>query len=119
MGRPAVHARRDIVNAIFYVAATGCQWRALPACYPNWNTVHRYHLTWSRDGTWEEICDRLRILVREMEGHGPEPSASVIDARSVRGAATVTSPSRDMMPARRYRAGKRSGLLTPLACSWR
>jgi len=37
MGRPAVHARRDIVNAIFYVAATGCQWRALPACYPNWN----------------------------------------------------------------------------------
>src|ERR1039458_3823831 len=31
MGRPAVHPRRDIVNAIFYVAATGCQWRALPA----------------------------------------------------------------------------------------
>jgi transposase len=84
MGRPAVHARRDIVNAIFYVAATGCQWRALPACYPNWNTVHRYHLRWSRDGTWEEICDRLRILVREMEGHDSEPSASIIDARSVR-----------------------------------
>jgi putative transposase len=30
MGRPAVHDKRDIVNAIFYVAATGCQWRALP-----------------------------------------------------------------------------------------
>jgi len=48
MGRPAVHDKRDVVNAIFYVAATGCQWRALPDCYPNWNTVHRYHLRWSK-----------------------------------------------------------------------
>jgi len=101
MGRPLVHTRREVVDAIFYVAATGCQWRALPACYPNWNTVHRYHMTWSRDGTWEQICDRLRTLVREMEGHAPDPSATVIDARSVRGAATVTSPTRG------YDAGKK------------
>ena len=114
MGRPAVHARRDIVNAIFYVAATGCQWRALPACYPNWNTVHRYHLTWSRDGTWEEICDRLRILVREMEGHGSEPSASVIDARSVRGAATVTSPSRGYDAGKKISGRKAFGIVDTL-----
>lgn len=114
MGRPAVHARRDIVNAIFYVAATGCQWRALPACYPNWNTVHRYHLTWSRDGTWEEICDRLRILVREMEGHDPEPSASVIDARSVRGAATVTSPSRGYDAGKKISGRKAFGIVDTL-----
>jgi putative transposase len=101
IGRPIRNDRRAIVNAIFYVAATGCQWRALPACYPNWNTVHRYHLTWSRNGTWERICDRLRGLVREQEGREPEPSASVIDARSVRGAATVTAASRG------YDAGKK------------
>jgi transposase len=41
--RPTKWAKRDIVNAIFFVAATGCQWRALPDCYPYWNTVHRYH----------------------------------------------------------------------------
>ena len=63
MGRPIKHARRDLVNAIMYVAATGCQWRNLPACYPNWNTVHRYHVEWSRDGRWEAMCDRLRALV--------------------------------------------------------
>jgi len=63
IGRPPKHSKRDIVNAIFYVAATGCQWRALPASYPNWNTVHRYHVTWSRDGTWEAIVDRLRQMV--------------------------------------------------------
>lgn len=101
MGRPLKHDRRDVVNAILYVAATGCQWRALPACYPNWNTVHRYHLTWSRDGTWEAIVDRLRELVRAQEGHDPDPSVGIIDARSVRGAATVTSTSRG------YDAGKK------------
>lgn len=39
MGRPVKVDRREVVNAIFYVAATGCQWRALPEKYPNWNTA--------------------------------------------------------------------------------
>lgn len=94
MGRPLSVDRRQVVNAIFYVAATGCQWRALPANYPNWNTVHRLHLQWSRDGTWEAIADRLRGLVRDREGRDRDPSAGVIDARSVRGASTVTAATR-------------------------
>ncbi|MCA1675468.1 MAG: IS5 family transposase [Actinobacteria bacterium] len=101
MGRPVKNNRRDIVNAIFYVAATGCQWRALPACYPNWNTVHRYHLAWSRDGTWEAIAARLAASVRGDDGREPEPSAGIVDARSVRGAATVTGSTRG------YDAGKK------------
>ena len=101
MGRPVVHDKRDVVNAIFYVTATGCQWRALPSCYPHWNTVHRYHLRWSRNGRWEQICDRLRSMVREADGREAEPSAGVIDARSVRGASTVTSSTRG------YDAGKK------------
>jgi transposase len=101
MGRPVKNDRRAVVNAIFYVAATGCQWRALPACYPHWNTVHRYHLTWSRDGTWEAICDRLHGLVRDREGREVEPSAGVIDARSVRGTSTVGALTRG------YDAGKK------------
>lgn len=101
VGRPAKHDKRQIVNAILYVAATGCQWRALPKTYPHWNTVHRYHVTWSRDGTWEAIVDRLRALVRAREGRDPEPSAGIVDARSVQGASTVTGESRG------YDAGKR------------
>ena len=65
IGRPTKWAKRDIVNAIFFVTATGCQWRALPASYPNWNTVHRYHTKWSENGTWERICHRLAEMVRE------------------------------------------------------
>jgi len=101
IGRPTKWSKRDIVNAILYVAATGCQWRALPSCYPRWNTVHRYHLTWSEDGTWEAIGARLVELVRQQEGRDPEASAGVIDARSVRGASTVTRPTRG------YDAGKK------------
>ena len=74
MGRPVVHDKRDVVNAILYVASTGCQWRALPPQYPHWSTVHRYHVGWSRNGTWERIADRLRTLVRVNEGRDPDPS---------------------------------------------
>jgi transposase len=101
IGRPAKHSKRDIVNAILHVAATGGQWRSLPERYPPWKTVHGYHVTWSRDGTWEQICDRLRALVREREGRDPEPSAGIIDARSVQGASTVTAQTRG------YDAGKK------------
>lgn len=101
MGRPVTVDRRRVVDAIFYVAATGCQWRALPEQYPNWNTVHRYHLAWSRDGTWEAIATRLADAVRAREGRQGEASAGIIDARSVRGAGTVTSETRG------YDAGKK------------
>src|SRR5665213_1853864 len=103
MGRPTKWAKRDIVNGIFYVAATGCQWRALPSCYPHWNTVHRYHVRWSENGVWERVCERLSEQVREREGREAEPSAGIIDARSVRGASTVTSPTRG------YDAGNDAG----------
>src|SRR5664280_2748144 len=101
MGRPVKVDRRRVVHAIFYVAATGCQWRALPDSYPNWNTVHRKHLEWSRDGTWERIAERLAELVRENEGRDGEPSAGIVDARSVRGTSNVTGSTRG------YDAGKK------------
>jgi transposase len=86
----------------------------LPSCYPNWNTVHRYHLAWSRDGTWEAIVDRLRTLVREREGRDPEPSAGIVDARSVQGASTVTSPTRGFDAGKRVSGRKTFGVVDTL-----
>lgn len=114
MGRPVTVDRRDIVNAIFYVAATGCQWRALPECYPNWNTVHRYHLTWSRDGTWEAIAGRLAAAVREAEGHDAQPSAGIVDARSVRGATTVCGDTRGYDAGKKISGRKTFGIVDTL-----
>ena len=114
MGRPSTVDRRQVVNAVFYVAATGCQWRALPECYPNWNTVHRLHLGWSRNGTWEKIADRLRGLVREQAGRETDPSAGVIDARSVRGASTVTRPTRGYDAGKKISGRKTFGIVDSL-----
>lgn len=114
MGRPVTVSRRRVVDAIFYVAATGCQWRALPDSYPNWNTVHRYHLTWSRDGTWERIATRLAGTVREREGRDTAPSAGVVDARSVRGASTVTSSTRGYDAGKKISGRKTFGIVDTL-----
>lgn len=54
-GRPADQSKREIVNAIFYVLRTGCQWRFLPHDLPPWKTVYTYFRTWRLDGTSEGI----------------------------------------------------------------
>lgn len=114
MGRPVEVSRRRVVDAIFYVTATGCQWRALPACYPNWNTVHRYHLEWSRDGTWERIAARLAGAVRAHEGRDAQPSAGIIDARSVRGASTVCGDTRGYDAGKKISGRKTFGIVDTL-----
>ncbi|MCU0269253.1 MAG: IS5 family transposase [Acidimicrobiales bacterium] len=114
MGRPVTVDRRRVVDAIFYVAATGCQWRALPDCYPNWNTVHRYHLTWSRDGTWEAIAARLAGAVRAKEGRDAAPSAGIVDARTVRAAATVPHHSKGFDAGKRIKGRKTFGVVDTL-----
>lgn len=114
MGRPVKVSRRDIVNAIFYVAATGCQWRALPDRYPNWNTVHRYHLQWSRDGTWEKIAATLAAAVRSSEGRQDEPSAGIIDARSVRASPTVAKHSKGFDAGKKINGRKTFGVVDTL-----
>lgn len=111
MGRPVKVDRRRVVDAIFYVTATGCQWRALPAEYPNWNTVHRYHLTWSRNGTWERIGERLATAVREAEGRDAEPSAGIVDARSVRAAPTVGNETKGYDAGKKIKGRKTFGIV--------
>jgi transposase len=103
MGRPAGHDTRDVVNAISDVAATDCQWRALPTCDPQWNTVHRSHLRWSRDGTWTQICDRRRLGRRQTAGmRRSRPAASMPRA----------SGEHRRSPRREGRRGREDGLGT-------
>lgn len=114
IGRPLTVDRRRVVDAIFFVAATGCQWRALPECYPNWNTVHRLHLKWSRDGTWERIAGRLAGAVREAEGRDAAASAGVVDARSVRAASTVPNETKGYDAGKKIKGRKTFGVTDTL-----
>ena len=83
-GRPAKHDRREIVNALLYVARTGCQWRALPHDLPPWPTVYWYFRIWKKDGTFDRLMDLLRGDLRVAEGRNRQPSAGIIDTQSVR-----------------------------------
>ena len=114
IGRPVKVDRRRVVDAIFYVTATGCQWRALPNSYPNWNTVHRYHLEWSRDGTWERVAERLAMAVRQKEGREDTPSAGIVDARSVRASSTVSKKSKGFDAGKKINGRKTFGIVDTL-----
>jgi putative transposase len=83
-GRPRKYAWRDILNAVFYVLRTGCQWRCLPHDFPNWNTAYHYLRTWRKDGTWKRIHDQLRAHLRVALGREAQPSAGIIDSQSVK-----------------------------------
>ncbi len=83
-GRPRSVEMRAVINAIFYVDRTGCQWRALPHEFPPWSTVWTYFRTWRNDGTWERIHTVLREQVRVKQGREPTPSAAIIDSQSVK-----------------------------------
>lgn len=82
-GRPRTTDMRDVVNAIFYILRTGCQWRYLPKDFPPKSTVGRYFKQWQEDGTMQRIHDALRTKVRAAEKpYSPRTTASV-DSQSV------------------------------------
>ena len=83
-GRPRSVDLREVLNGILYVLRNGCTWRALPHDLPPWGTVWWYFRTWRRDGTWEQLHDALRPLVRRGASRAPTPSAAIIDSQSVK-----------------------------------
>lgn len=84
MGRPRKWERWQIINAILYVARTGCQWRMLPKDLPPWQTVYGYFRRWKDQGLWEQINATLVKTVRIQAGRNPQPSAAIIDSQSVK-----------------------------------
>ena len=83
-GRVATVSKREVVNAIFYVLRTGCQWRMLPHDFPPWKTVYDYFRRWRDSGVWENVNQSLREKVRQREGREKSPSAVIIDSQSVK-----------------------------------
>lgn len=84
IGHPRTTDLRSVVDAIFYMAATGCQWRMLPKDFPPYSTVQDYFYPWRENGTWERINHALVMAAREAAGREASPTAGAIDSQSVK-----------------------------------
>jgi putative transposase len=82
-GRRRTTNMREVLNGIFYVLKTGCQWENLPKDFPPSGTVFYYFNTW-REKVWQGMNDALRERVRTEAGRETTPSAGSIDSQSVK-----------------------------------
>jgi transposase len=101
-GRKPLHPPRDILNAIFYVARTGCQWRQLPKDFPVWTAVWSVFRRLRDSGILERLYEELFTMWRQVTGRSTSPSAGIVDSQTVK--TTEKGASLDMMQARRSKA---------------
>ena len=100
-GRPRSVDVRPVVNAIFYLLRTGCQWRLLPRDFPPWPTVYYYFGRWEHEAVWLTLLRTLYPLVRLKAGRREAPSVAIMDGQSVKttekgafGVSTLTNESK-------------------------
>ncbi|QAS80855.1 IS5/IS1182 family transposase [Rhizobium leguminosarum bv. trifolii] len=83
-GRRRTTNMRSVVEAILYIASSGCQWRMLPGDFPPVSTVRGYFYAWRAIGLWQSINQLLVMAAREIEGREAHPTAGIIDSQSVK-----------------------------------
>ncbi|UEM24022.1 IS5 family transposase [Skermanella mucosa] len=106
-GRPRTTDMRQMLDGLFYVVRTGCQWRHLPPppAFPPWQTVYGYFRTFLEGGVWETIRHYLVITLRETEGREASPTAVIIDTQTVK--TTEKRGSRGYDAAKKVKGRKR------------
>jgi putative transposase len=83
-GRPRTTNLRAVLNAIFYLLRTGCQWRLLPHDFPAWGTVYHYFRNWEAAGVWVQLHRTIYQHVRIASGREACPSVVLMDGQSVK-----------------------------------
>ena len=108
---------REVLNAVFYILSTGCQWRALPKDLPPRSTVHEYLKLWEWSGTLARLQHALFVQARELAGREASPSAAIVDSQSVKAAEKggPASTHRALTRARRSMARSATSWSTPSA----
>ena len=108
---------REVLNAVFYILSTGCQWRALPRDLPPRSTVHEYLKLWEWSGTLVRLQHALFVQARELAGCEASPSAAIVDSQSVKAAEKggPASTRRASMRARGSTARSATSWSTPSA----
>jgi transposase len=83
-GRKGIHAKREMLDAIFYLLRTGCSWRHLPHDFPPWKSVYTQFSRWKMQGILEAVHDHLRGELRALLKRFVKPTAGIVDSQSVK-----------------------------------
>jgi transposase len=117
-GRPRTTDMRRLLDGLFYLVRTGCQWRHLPPppAFPPWRTVYGYMRAFADAGVWESIRHHLVVILREHDGREPSPTATIVDTQSVK--TTEKGGRAATMRPRGSRAASAMSRSTARACCW-
>ena len=83
-GRRRTTDLRAVLDAIFYLLRTGCQWRLIPRHFPAWGTVYHYFRTWKNAGVWGCVQAAIYEQTRAQAGRSECPSVVIMDGQSVK-----------------------------------
>lgn len=77
------HSLREVFNGLRWLARAGAPWRLLPHDLPPWHTVYQQTQRWLRAGVFETLVHDLRVLLRLAQGRNDQPSAAILDSRTL------------------------------------
>src|SRR5258707_2096665 len=97
------HPLREVFNGLRYIARCGGPWRMLPNDLPPWHVVYQQMRRWYRSGVFETMVHDLRAILRLLDGRSPDPTAAIIDSR------TLQSTPESRGPAGHYSGKKGKG----------
>lgn len=100
------HDLRRTFDALRYVTRTGAPWRYLPGDFPPHDAVFQQAQRWIRAGVFEQMAHDLRVILRVLGGREPEPTAAVLDSRTLQ--STPTSGSRAGYDGAKRRKGSKA-----------
>ena len=86
------HRLRAVFNALRYLVRAGCEWRMLPNDLPPWPAVHQQTQRWIKAGCFEALAHDLREVLRVAAGRAAQPTAAILDSRTLQ--STPTSGAR-------------------------
>jgi transposase len=78
------HNLREVFNALRWIVRAGASWRMLPHDFPSWEAVYQQTQRWLSAGVFEAMVHDLRALLRLASGRTPDPSAAILDSRTLR-----------------------------------